>query len=186
MAQVEAAHPGCAVELWAFDEHRLGLLPLARRVWAKRGSRPVRVVEPRYQWLYLYGFVRPQTGQTHLLTRSRMNAAHYRQALEDFAGSVGAGPHKRVVLMVDGAGSHRSGDLVVPEGLHLIALPPYSPELQPAERLWPLTNEPLVNRHFGTLADLEAVQTARCRVLAGLTEQVRGRTLFHWWPRITE
>ena len=155
-------------------------------MWAKRGSRPVRVVEPRYQWLYLYGFVRPQTGQTHLLTLPRMNAAHYSQALQDFAQAAGAGPDKRVVLMVDGAGPHRSGEVVVPEGLHLIPLPPYSPELQPAERLWPLTNEPLVNRHFESLAALEAVQAARCRAMADLTEQVRGRTLFHWWPRIAQ
>lgn len=172
------------VELWAFDEHRIGLLPLVRRVWAKKGARPVRRVETRYQWLYLYGFVQPQSGRTHFLTLPRMNAALYNQALADFAAAVGAGPHRRVVLVVDGAGSHTSHALVVPEGLPLLTLPPYSPELQPAEKLWPLTNEPLANQHFATLADLEAVQVARCETLAAaMTEPVRGRTLFHWWPR---
>lgn len=174
------------VELWAFDEHRVGLLPIARKVWAKRGSRPVRVVETRYQWLYLYGFVQPQSGRTHFLTLPRMNAALYNQALAEFAAAVGAGPHRRVALVVDGAGSHRSHALVVPEGLHLLTLPPYSPELQPAERLWPLTNEPLVNKHFPTLAELQAVQQKRCETLAALREQVRGQTLFHWWPHITK
>jgi transposase len=115
-----------------------------------------------------------------------MKAALYNQALKDFAQAVGAGPHKQVILLVDGAGSHRSQDVVVPEGVHLLPLPPYSPELQPAEKLWPLTNEPLVNKRFETLADLEAVQIARCETLATMTEEVRGRTLFHWWPRISK
>jgi len=183
VAAVEEAHPTARVELWAFDEHRIGLLPIARKVWAKAGSRPVRIVQTRYQWLYLYGFVHPQTGRTRFLTLPGMKAALYTRALQDFAQAIGAGPRKRVVLVVDGAGSHRSHEVVVPEGLHLIALPPYSPELQPAERLWPLTNEPLVNRHFASLADLEAVQIAHCQRLASLPEPVRGRTLFHWWPR---
>jgi len=174
------------VELWAFDEHRIGLLPIVRRVWVKRGSRPVRIVETRYQWLYLYGFVQPQTGRTFFLLLPRMNAALYNQALQEFAQATEAGPRKQIVLVVDGAGSHRSHDLIVPEGVHLITLPPYSPELQPAEKLWPLTNEPLVNKHFVTLADLQAVQEVRCQTLAKMTEQVRARTLFHWWPRITK
>lgn len=183
---MEEAHPASAVEVWSFDEHRIGLLPIARRVWAKRGSHPERIVETRYQWLYLYGFVQPQTGRTHFLCLPKMSGALYSQALADFAQAVGAGVHRRVGLVVDGAGSHRSHEVVVPEGLHLIALPPYSPELQPAERLWPLTNEPLVNRHFTTLEGLTQVQQARCQTLATMTEQVRGRTLFHWWPRVTK
>jgi hypothetical protein len=130
--------------------------------------------------------VQPQTGRTHFLCLPRMNGALYSQALQDFAGAVGAGPHRRIVLVVGGAGPHRSGAVVVPEGLHLVTLPPYSPELQPAERLWPLTNEPLVNRHFATLDELTAVQELRCRMLAGMTEAVRGRTLFHGWPQIVK
>jgi hypothetical protein len=52
------------VEAWAVDEHRLGLLPVVRRVWAPRGRRPVAPVRRAYAWLYVYGFVRPRTGQT--------------------------------------------------------------------------------------------------------------------------
>lgn len=53
VAESEATYPASVVELWAFDQHRIGLLPLVRKVWAKKGSRPVRIVETRYQWLYL-------------------------------------------------------------------------------------------------------------------------------------
>jgi transposase len=72
----------------------------------------------------------------------------------------------------------------VPEGLHLVWLPPYSPELQPAERLWPLTNEPLANRSFADLAELGAIQAQRCLTLQVQPERVRAATLFHWWPLV--
>lgn len=42
----------------------MGLLPITRRVWAPRGTRPAAPVDRHYQWLYVYGFVRPATGQS--------------------------------------------------------------------------------------------------------------------------
>ena len=71
---------------------------------------------------------------------------------------------------------------MVPEGLHLLFLPSHSPELQPAERLWPLSNEPLANRAFASLDELELVQADRCRWLQAHPEVIRGRTAYHWWP----
>jgi hypothetical protein len=53
------------VEVWAEDEMRLGLKPLVRRVWARGGERPVAGARRCYEWLYLYGFVRPSTGELH-------------------------------------------------------------------------------------------------------------------------
>jgi transposase len=70
----------------------------------------------------------------------------------------------------------------VPEGIHLLFLPPYSPELQPCERLWPLTNESVVNRSFRTLDDLEIAQVERCDALQNQAERIRSLTHFHWWP----
>ena len=174
------------VELWTFDEHRIGLLPIVRKVWAKKGSRPQRIVETRYQWLSLYGFVHPQSGRAHCLTLPRMNAALYTQALKDFAEAIGASVHKQIVLVVDGVGSHRSHEVGVPDHLHLLSLLPYSPELHSAEKVWTLTNEPLVNKRFETLANWEVVQKMWCETLASTPEAVRGPTRFHGWPRITQ
>lgn len=71
----------------------------------------------------------------------------------------------------------------VPDHVHLHFLPPYSPELQPAEHLWPLTNTVLVNRHFASIDELEDAQAARCVVLQARPDLVRSITLFHWWPK---
>ena len=68
----------------------------------------------------------------------------------------------------------------MPDGITLVFLPPYSPELQPAERLWPLVDEPVANRHSATLDDLEAVVAERCRRLDAT--MIKPHTHFHCWP----
>ena len=60
-------------------------------------------------------------------------------------------------------------------------LPPYSPELQPAERLWSILDEPIANRTFEKIEQLEQVICARCCVLLKQCDFIRGLTHFHWW-----
>jgi len=107
-------------------------------------------------------------------------------ALVDFAKSVGAGRGKQVMVVMDRAGWHMSHEVVEPNGVHLIPLPPYSPELQPAERLWRLTNEAVANKRFENLDELEEAQAYRCLVLKSKLELIRSHTLFHWWPRTSQ
>jgi hypothetical protein len=54
--------------------------------------------------------------------------------LAELGQAVAPGAHG--IVLMDKAGWHTSGDLVVPENLSLVFLPPYSPELNPIERLW--------------------------------------------------
>lgn len=102
--------------------------------------------------------------------------------LKEFAEEAGLGPKRRAVVVLDGAGWHTAGDLVVPEGVHLVKLPAYSPELQPAERLWPIITEGIANRTFGTLPELMKVVESRCRHMDTNRDQVRALTNYHWWP----
>jgi transposase len=97
------------------------------------------------------------------------------------AREAGAGRERIVGLGLDHAGWHTAPSLVVPDGIRLVSLPRYSPELQPAEHLWPVLDEPLANRYFGTLAELEQVVTERCRILN--SDQLKPGTNFHWWPK---
>ena len=139
------------------------------------GQRPIAEVDHRYEWTYLYGFVHPTTGDTEWLILPQANGNWFNQVLKIFAQQVGAVEHKQILLVLDGAGWHSCKNLVVPQGIHLQVLPPYSPELQPAEQLWRLADEPIVNRCFDTLDDLEDVLEQRCRTL--LTMQSRLNTL---------
>jgi transposase len=180
---VKAAHPEAAVEVWAEDEHRLGLLPVVRRVWAPRGRRPTAWVRRRYEWLYVYGCVRPRTGQTWWCLLPTVSAEAFALALAEFARDQGIGARRRAVLVLDNAGWHGAADLAVPDGVHFAFLPPASPELQPAERLWGLVDEPIANRALADVGALEALLVERCRTLRHRRRHIKARTRYHWWPR---
>jgi transposase len=183
LRQVATAFPQATVELWAVDEHRIGLKPIVRKVWTLPGQRPIAPVEHRYDWRYLVGFVHPASGRTVWHQATTVNIDVFSVELEAFAQAVGAGPAKQIVLVLDGAGWHDSPKVRVPEHVHLLFLPPYSPELQPAEHLWSLTDTVLVNRHFASVEDLEDAQAERCVALQGRPDLIRSTTRFSWWPQ---
>jgi hypothetical protein len=170
------------VTCWAEDEHRLGLLPVARRIWAPVGERPTAEVHRRYQWLYVYGFVRPQTGQSWWCLLPAVNAEAFTVALIEFAHDERVDADHRVDLVLDNAGWHHAKTLTVPAGIDLVFLPPYSPELQPAERRWTLINEPIANRAFADLDALARPLVDRGQVLRRQRPMIPAHTHVHWWP----
>jgi len=175
---VRQNHP--KVELWAFDEHRLGLKPIIKRKWTRKGITPIATVHHRYEWLYLYAFVCPQTGKTHWYIMPRVGVDIYDIVIKEFAADVRASKDKGIIVVLDQAGWHSKKEL--PTGIELEFLPSYSPELQPAERLWELTDDPLVNKYFETIDDLEAALKKSCEDLMQKPDLISQQTLFHWWP----
>lgn len=182
MDAVRVAHSYATLTVWAEAMLVLGLLPVTRRVWARRGQRPPAQVHRRYQWLYVYGVVRPTTGQSWWRLLPTVNTAAMQLALETFAQEEGIDAQHRAVLVLDGAGWHTTTKLDLPEGIDLVPLPPASPELQPAERLWPLVNEPVANRVFADLDALEAVLITRCQTLRADRHAIGALTHSWWWP----
>src|SRR5918995_3527435 len=158
-------------------------ISVRRRVWAPVGQRPIALGHHRYRWLHVVAFVQPTSGETIWYLCSGLSKPFFEALLAGFARKAGAGRERHIVLVLDNAGWHGPEGLVVPEGISLVFLPPYSPELQPAEHLWPLVDEPVVNRHFAALADLEAAIAGRCRRLEAAAS--KPHTDFHWWPRPT-
>lgn len=179
---MSAAHPAATITLWAEDEHRLGLLPVRRRVWARKGQRPTAPVRRKYTWLYVYGFVRPATGHSWWCLLPTVTTEAMNLALAAFARDEDIDATHRAVLVLDQAGWHTAHDLTLPEGLDLVLLPAQSPELQPAERLWTLVDEPVANRAFPDLDALETVLVERCRTLEADRDRLKAHTRFHWWP----
>ncbi len=178
------AHPEAEMQLWAQDEARLGLKPVTRRVWAPVGERPVARFKRGYKWTYLYGFVHPVSGKVFWMILPTVNAELFSLALEEFAKEVGAGEDKKhVLLVVDQAGWHTGGEVRLPEGVHLEFLPSGSPELQPAERLWPLSNEALANSLFEEIEEIEQTLLHRCVESLDQAELIAGLTNYHWWPQ---
>lgn len=149
-------------------------------MWSKIGNRPVAIVEHRYEWLYVYGFVKPKTGETLWYLIPRVNTNWLNRVYQSFANDVGISETKKVLLVEDNAGWHRSQKVKVPEGMIVEFLPPYSPELQPAERLWSLVDEPLVNQNFETIDEIEEILSKRCNTLLNLKQEIKNLTNYHW------
>ena len=97
-------------------------------------------------------------------------------ALKEFAKEVGVGENKHILLVLDQAGWHTtSGEVELPEGIHLEFLPTGSPpELQPAERLWPLTNEAIANRLFEQISQIEDALVERWVQLCSTNPKLSG------------
>jgi transposase len=183
VAEEAAKHPDKVVEVFATDEHRLGLKPIVRRVWAPRGERPRALGHHRFAWLYVTAFAQPSSGEVFWYLANGVSKPFFEKLLALFAHEAGAGRERVIVLVLDNAGWHTEAGLTVPEGLRLVYLPPYSPELQPAECLWPALDEPLANKHFATIQDLDRALAERCSTFAASPELYKGRVDFHWWPK---
>ena len=168
------------------DEHRIGLKPIVRRIWAPKGERPVALGHHRYEWPDVWGFVEPATGATVWNVSNAVCKEMFEAILADFAKSAGAGKDKRVLLQLDQAGWHGPENLAVPDGIRLVFQPSHSPELQPAGHLWAFVDEPLANICFETIEDLDKAVGERCVALTDQRDTIRASTLFHWWPTPSE
>jgi hypothetical protein len=128
-------------------------------------------------------FVSPATGETFWYISNGVSKPFFEALLALFAREAGAGTCRTIVLVLDNAGWHGEAGLNVPEGIRLVFLPPYSPELQPAETLWTLVDEPVVNKHIDTIEELDAIVASQCVALVNQPGIIKGQAGFHWWPK---
>lgn len=121
------------MRLFCQDEARFGLMPVQRRRITARGTKPVQRVEPSYENFYLYGAVEPATGERFLEQKPHLNTDGFQDFLDGFAARFSGSLN---VMVLDNGSFHKAKKLAVPQNVELVFLPPYSPELNPAERLW--------------------------------------------------
>jgi hypothetical protein len=168
------------VEVWAQDEARLGLKPIARRVWTLKGCRPTSNGRHKFASLYVFGYAHPASGRNRTTILPKANTEAMTESLSDFARWADPKGEKVLVVILDRAGWHIAKKLTVPPNTVLFHMPASTPELQPAEPLWPLVRESLANKTFASLAALQEPLARRCEWLADHPEIVKGAVGFHW------
>lgn len=147
------------MEVWFQDEARIGQQGTLTRLWALRGSRPTAVKQTEYEWVYLFASINACTGEAVALVSPSVNTDYMNAHLEHISRQVGISRH--AVLVLDGAGWHVAKALKVPQNITLLHLPPYSPELNAAERPWGyLRQHYLSNRVFRDYDELFAETSA--------------------------
>jgi len=153
--EIQAQHPERRLEVWYQDESRFGQKTRSTRVWAERGSQPVFSDQNGKKSAYIFGAVNPLSGARVGLVTSHCDSDIMQLHLDEISRSVDSSV--QVALVLDGAGWHFAHQLNIPKNISLCRLPPYSPELNPIERLWLwIKRRHLSFRHFADTDEIIA------------------------------
>jgi len=176
-------HPEAArVELWFMDEARIGQKGRLTHVWYQKGARPRGVRQQGFASAHLFGAACPERGEGVAPVLPEVSTAAMDVFPAELSRAVPAGTHAALVL--DGAGWHVSEDLSVPANLTLVHPPPYSPELDPVERVWEYPRDRCLS-HRVRAGGYEAVVDAACAAWNALLAEpgrLRSLTNFPWLP----
>ena len=166
------------IRLMFQDEARFGRMTRLRRCWSPHPLRPVVLNGYEREFTYVYGAVSPREGEMSWRLEAKMNTETMGAFLQQVSG---AHPDEFIVMVVDGASSHKSKELNIPENIRLLPLPGYSPELNPQEHIWDeLREKEFPNRVF------EHMDAVKNQLLHGLSafcadrDRIRSITCWPW------
>jgi transposase len=143
--------PAEPIKIFAQDESRGGLLPIVRRRLTACGIQPIAPVAHTFDNFYLYGAVEPTTGTSFFLELPGLNTALFQLWLDHFAQAF---PESFNLLVLDNGAFHKAHALQWPSNVTPVFLPPYSPHLNPIERVWRDLKDKLADVSARTLAEL--------------------------------
>ena len=133
------------------DESRFGLLSIQRRCLTAKGVKPIVPYQHRFKNFYLFGAYSPVNGDHFTLEFPYCNSPCFEQYLESFSAHR---PDEFKILLLDNGAFHKAKQLVIPNNMALLFLPPYCPELNPAEWIWRHLKDKIANITFETLQHL--------------------------------
>jgi transposase len=163
--------PALPLRYWSQDESRLGLKTITRSVLTALGVKPIGPIQWNYQSFYVYGAVEPLTGDSFFLEFSHLDADCFQIFLDQFAQAY---PHNLNVIQLDNGRFHLAKKLQIPQNVVLLFQPPYSPDVNPIERVWQFMKDKLRWLNLKSLEELrrtvdEIIQSVTPSQLASLT-----------------
>jgi hypothetical protein len=169
---------GRPIRLMFQDDARFGRMARIRHCWAPAPLRPVVRNGYEREFTYAYGGVSPREGQLDWSLSAKMNTVQ----MNAFVSQVSQAHSEEFILMVvDGASSHKAKDLVVPENIRLIRLLGYSPELNPEEHIWDEVREKAFPNLVLDKMDLVVERLEQeLSALSADPERVRNITAWPW------
>ncbi len=120
-------------------------------MWKGFGIKPIVKTQLKFEYMYLYKAVNPKTGESFSLIMPNMNTDNMNKFLEEFKKFLG---DKEVVMIMDNASFHKSKRLKIPEGIDIEYIPPYSPELNPVERVFQEIKKYIKNLVFDSIDEM--------------------------------
>ena len=166
------------VRLMFQDEARFGRMVRIKRCWAPTPLRPMVDNGYERQFTYVYGAISPREGELDWMLCEKMNAERMNQFLVQVSA---AHPRDLIIMILDGASSHRSKALSIPRNIRFLRLPAYAPELNPQEHIWDeLREKEFPNRVFDDMAGVVRQLKAGLPRLADDTQRLRGIAGWPW------
>jgi hypothetical protein len=174
---------GKPLKVLAFDEARFGLINWHKRRYCPMGFRPPWIVKRAYKWTYLYAAVEPTSGESFCMYLPGMDDGCLEVFLDELSKRY---PDHHLLVVLDGAPSHRSEQIVHPENISFLKLPPRSPELDPAERWFQEFRRSLSNSTFESVALIQDALTKTLRPYWETPSLLKRLTGYSWWVKAVE
>ena len=147
------------------DEARFGRIADVRRCWCPKPLRPMVRAMVTQEYTYAYAAVCPADGRMDSLILPHVNGRCMQLFIDELAARY---RNERIILILDGAGWHKSLEIRLPDNLRLTFLPPYAPELNPVEHIW--------------MSCARSTSTTACSIPSMLSKTIWSP---HYWPTRT-
>lgn len=160
---------------------RYGLLSNLRRSWSKKGERALINHQHKFANSYCFSAVDPITGDSfHLTGLPTFDSQNMHLFLTEMKKKY---PDEHIVMVMDNAPCHRPKWVQDVSGITIVFLPPYSPQLNPAERFFEELRKSTANKVFETI---EAVETVIDQKIKDLADDLEGMKKLLGYPWILE
>ena len=116
-----------------------------------KGVKPICRFHQVYSSTWLFGAFSPITGDHLLMEFPTCDADNFQIFLNEIAAD---NPKTLIIMVLDNGAFHKAKKLEIPDNIKLVFLPPYSPELNPAEKMWARLKRAFTNKLFKSLEEV--------------------------------
>lgn len=141
-----------SVNLYFQDESRFGLFTRNGKSVTAIRVKPICTFQQVFKSTWLSGAFSPITGDHFQLILPHCNADNFQVFLDDFSKE---NPTELKIMVLDNGRFHKAIKLIIPENIVLLFLPPYAPELNPAEKIWAKYKRAFSNKFYDCLEDVD-------------------------------
>ncbi len=141
-----------SINLYFQDESRFGLMTHVGRCLTARGIKPIVTYQHAFKNTYLYGAFSPIDGDAFVYEIEGTTSEIFYKYIEQLSLHK---PNEFKIVVIDNAGFHSLKDFTIPENISLIRIPPYSPELNPSEKIWAFIKNSYKNKLFENMKSLK-------------------------------
>ena len=155
-----------AINLFFQDESRYGLKTLVGRCLSAIGVRPIVNYQHKFDNTYLWGSYSPINGDSFVWEINGVDSKIFEAYLKEFSRQ---NPREYKILVIDNAGFHSAKNIEIPDNIHLLRIPPYTPELNPCEQIWQYIKMRFKNKIF---RDIDKLKQWLHQIVLGMNKEL--------------